>query len=428
MKLAVEEIDATKKRLKVEIPTGDIEAALEKAYKDLNKSVKVDGFRPGKTPKAILEKHYKENVEAEVLERIVPEFYVRAVEESKMFPVANPTIEEKGLKLKKGEPLSFTATVEVRPEFALGEYKGIEVKDEPVEVTESELAEALDDLRDMHSTLETVTEDRPTKHDDYVVIDFEGFIDGAAIQGGKAENYPLQLGSSTLIAGFEEQIEGMKKGETREIKVKFPEDYKSRDLAGKDATFNITLKEIKAKVLPELDDEFAKDLGLGKTLDGLKKKVEADIMGFKKRALAAKQKEEILKHLAKSYSFELPPSLIQSEMRSQLVRRHQELLQSGKTLQDAGFDAKTFEADTKPLAEDRVKTTLVLSAIAEKEGIDVSDKELEDGIRMIAAEAGRSPKEVMELYQKREGGLDNLRSALAEDKVLEFLLAGSRKA
>ncbi len=428
MKFDVEELGATKRRLKIEAPPEDIAAALDRAYKELNKTVKIDGFRPGKAPRSIIEKRYSESVEADVLERVVQESYVKAVEGSGIYPVANPTIAEKSLKLKKGEPLAFTAEVEVRPDYTLSEYKGVEVKDEPVDVTEKELDEAIEELRQMHSTLETVEEDRPAKADDHVLIDFEGFLGDKPIEGGKAENYTLHLGSGTLIPGFEEQVEGMEKGTDRSINVKFPDDYRDKQLAGNDVVFKIKLKEIKKKVLPEVDGEFAKDLRLGDNVEGLRDRLKADIISYKKLDQAALQKREIIKALLEKNQFELPESLVEREVRSLVLRRHQELIKSGQTPKEAGFDLKAFQDEAKPLAEEKVKTSLILTAIAEKEGITVSDQELERYIRAMSAETGYPPDEIKKLYQKKEGGLDTIRAALGEEKVMDFLLQEAKKS
>jgi len=428
MKFEMEGLGATKKRLKIEIPPEEIATALDEAYKELNKSVKVDGFRPGKAPRGILEKRYNDTVEAEVLERIVPQMYIKAVDEAKIYPVANPSITETGLKLKKGEALIFTAEVEVRPEFDLTEYKGIEIKDEPVEVTDQELAEAIEEMRGMHSTLDTVAEDREAKMGDHTLIDFEGFMDGTAIEGGKAENYTLELGSSTLIPGFEEQVVGMKKGENKELQVKFPDDYRNKELAGKDVVFKVALKDIKKKVLPELDGEFAKDLGLGATVEELKDRLKKDIATYKQHNMASQHKREIVKVLLDKCQFELPASLVEKEVRQMVLRRHQELLQSGQTPKEAGFELKAFQDEAKPLAEEKVKTSLILTAIAEKENVTVSDREIDRYLQGMAAETGYGVDEIKKLYQKREGGMDTIRAVLGEDKVLEFLLKEAKKA
>lgn len=427
MNLEVEELSSTKKRMKVEIPADAIDDALGAAYRELGKTAKIDGFRKGKAPRHILEKWYGESVNADVIQKLVPEFYIKAVEEAGLKPVANPSIEEAGLKIKKGQPLKFSATVEVQPEFELADYSGIEVDDEKVAVTDEDVGSALDEMRDMHSTLEAVEEDRPARAGDFVVMDFEGFVDGEAFDGGKAENYTLELGSGRFIEGFEEQVAGAKKGGELDVKVSFPAEYRNEKLAGKDATFKVKVKELKAKVLPELDDEFAKDLGLGDTVEDLKKKTAEDILKAREQELYARQKSQIIKALAERNKFDVPLSLVDSEYRSMMMRQYQDIVNSGMTPQQYGFDPKDFEQRFRPVAEDRVRTSMVISAIAEKEGMEITGAELEAFLEKISSETGHSVREIKEMYNKREGGMDELRVAAEEDKVMELLLSKARK-
>ena len=419
MKFEIEELAKTRKRLKVEISSEDISAALNKAYAELNKSVKVEGFRPGHVPREILEKKYGKSVEADVLERIIPVNYFQAVRDAGIIPVDEPKFAESDFKIKKGEPVSFTAEVEVRPEISL-DYNGIEVPEE-------ELSSELLELRDVNSTLEAVSEDRPAAKGDFAVIDFEGFTNGASIPGGKAENYPLNLGSESFIPGFEEQVMGMKNGDSKEITVTFPEGYKSADLAGKEAVFKITLKDIKKKILPDLDDEFAKDTRIAESLDELKAKVREDILNVKRRNQAEMQKGKIMEELGKRHDFELPQSLVDREIGSLKARKRRELLSSGLKPEEAGAEMKRFEEEAVKMASERVKVSLVLAAISDKEGVRVSDQELEQGIQRLAAQMGHNPKDLKELYSRREGGMEALRGMLGEEKTLELVLSQSKK-
>ena len=427
MKFDVENLAATKKRLKVEVSSEEVDAALDRAYSELNRSVKVEGFRPGHAPRALLEKRYSKSVHAEVLERLVPEVYFKAVEQAGLVPVERPNFEGGELSIKKGEPLIFVASLDVKPEFELADYKTLEVKDEPVVVTDEELDAAIKDLREMHSTLETVEEDRPSVTDDHLVIDFEGIVDDKPLAGGKGENYPLQLGSGSFIPGFEEQLTGVKKGDAIDVKVKFPEDYKYKEVAGKDALFKVVVKEIKKKVLPEVDDEFAKDLRLGDTLAELRDKLREDIALYKKKDVVAHQKHQIMQELEKrNQGFELPASMVEKELRGLMMRAQQEQMRSGKNADE--IDLKALEAEFRPNAETRVRVTLILGQIAVKEGVRVTDQELESGLKRIAAESGYSSQALHDLYQRRDGSLEGLRSTLGEDKVLDLLLSRAAKS
>src|SRR5574337_774238 len=257
MKAVKEDISPVKKKLHIQVTPDAIAQEMVKAVSDIARKAKIPGFRPGKAPKAVVERHYAAEIESEVMNKLISTSYLQALDEHKLSPVDAPSITNISA-FDKSSPLNFTAVVEVRPEFELGSYEGIEVKDASTEATEQELNQTIDRLREMYAQLEVV-EGRPLDKTDTAIIDFEGFREGKSIQGAKASDHMLALGTNSLIPGFEEQLVGMNKGETREIKVNFPEDYNNKDLAGKDATFTVTLKEIKKKVLPEVNDDFAKE-------------------------------------------------------------------------------------------------------------------------------------------------------------------------
>jgi trigger factor len=423
MKFEIESLSDTRKRVKVEVPAEDVTASLDKAYNKLNKTVSVPGFRPGKVPRAILEKKYGKEVEQEAIERIVPEYYFRAITEAKLNPVDNPKFDEK-FDITAGQPINFSCSVDVRPEFTLAEYKGIEVAVEEPVVTDEEMDRALEQIAEANSSLEPVTEDRPAANGDFVVIDFEGFLGETAFKGGKAEKYPLELGGGAFIPGFEEQVIGMKKGDNREIKVTFPSEYRNTELAGKEVTFKVVANDIKKKVKAELTDDLAKRSGMGDTLEHLRDRIREDILGYKKRGVATRQKDQILKKIAEINSMPLPESMLRREMQAMAADKQREL--SGTPEADK-FDFKAWEAEAKPAAEERVKTTLVLAAIADKENIVVSDEEVEAGIKKLAAETGYDPKGIRELYMRRDGSLDGLRGILGDEKVLDFLLNEAKK-
>jgi len=427
MGFEVEQLNETKVRIKVDIPAEEVASALDRSYGELKKVAKIDGFRKGKTPRNILEKYYAKSVEAEVLEDIVPKAYINAVGEAGLRTVSSPAIENEAIKIRKGEPLKFSATVEVRPDIELGEYKGIEIKDEKVEVTDDEVEDAIKRILDSNATLENVEEDRPVAEGDFVVMDFEGFLDGEPFDGGKANGYTLEIGSQTLIPGFEEQVVGADKGKETEVSVKFPDEYRNEKLAGQDAVFKVTVHEIKKKVLPELDDELAKSLNIGETAEEFREKVREELGRAKGEELASRQKHELIKKLNDAHDIKLPLSMVDNEYRNLLIRRQQEIMNSGMTPQQAGFDINEFEKDVKPIANERVKSTLILSEIASKEEINVSDEEVEAFLTTLSYQTGKSPDELREIYGKREGGMDELKDAISEEKVLDFLMENARK-
>jgi len=422
MKSVVEDLSTVKKKLTIEIATDTVAKEMDKALSDVAKKARIPGFRPGKAPKNIVEKHYGEEVRSEVLHRMVSDSYLQALQEHKLSPVEVPRIDNVSA-LAKGSPLSFTATVEVRPEINLGVYDGIEVKEQDLTVSDGELKETIDRLREMYAQLEVV-EGRPLEKNDTAIIDFEGFHDGKPIEGARSSDYLLDLGSNTLIPGFEDQLAGMNKGETRELKVTFPADYNNKDVAGKDALFKVVLKEIKKKTLPELNDEFAKDLG-GKSLDDLKEGIKKDIEIRKRNELSSAQREELLSKLVDAHTFDVPPGMVDRELLS--MARSQATRQARKGMDMKSFDIVKFREENRALAEKRVKGLLLLDLISEKENIQVNEQEVSGAIAMMARNSGETADAIRKYYESQDGGIDNLKSSLIQEKTLGLLLSRAKK-
>ncbi len=425
MKVVVEDISPVKKKLTIEIESESVAKEMDKAIADVAKKAKIPGFRPGKAPKAIVEKHYGEEVRSEVMQRLVADSYMQALQDNGLNPVDAPSIDNVST-IAKGAPLSFSATVEVRPKIELGTYDGIEVKEHDLAVTDDDMKLTMDRLREMYAQLEVV-EGRALVNDDTAIIDFEGFRDGKPIEGAKASDYMLTLGSNSLIPGFEEQLVGMNQGETREIKVTFPADYNNKELAGTEASFTIALKEIKKKVLPELNDEFAKDLGDYKTLDELKAGIKSDLEIRKRNELASEQREELLNKLVEAHTFDTPAGMVDRELRSMARQQVQHLARRGEDVTKA-FDLAKFSAENKALAEKRVKGLLLLDVIAEKEKIEVSEQELNTALATMAKQSGKTADAVKKYYESLDGGLDNLHTSLVHEKTLGLLLSRSKKS
>jgi len=424
MKAVVENISPVKKKITIEIAPDAVSKEMDKALADVAKKAKIPGFRPGKAPKNIVEKHYGDDVRSEVMHRLISESYMQALRENNLNPVDLPTIDDVS-PMAKGSPLNFSATVEVRPDIALGTYDGIEVKEQDLVVTDEEMNQTIDRLREMYAQLEVV-EGRPLENNDTAIIDFEGFREGKPIDGAKATDYMLTLGSDSLIPGFEEQLVGMKREETREIKVTFPTDYNNQDLAGKDATFTIALKEIKKKVLPDLNEEFAKTLGDYKTLDELKESIKKDLEARKRSEQSSAQREEILSKLVEAHAFDVPPGMVSRELQSLARQQAQRMARRGA---DAKlFDIAKFTEENKPLAEKRVKGMLLLDVIADKEKVEVSDQEITAALNVMARSSGQTVDAIKKYYDSLEGGLDNLRSSLIQEKTLGVLLSLAKKS
>lgn len=424
MKAVVEDVSSVKKKLHIQVTPDAIAQEMVKAVADAAKKAKIPGFRPGKAPKAVVERHYATEIQSEVMNKLISTSYLQALEEHKLSPVDAPSITNIS-PFDKGAPLNFTAVVEVRPEIKLGTYEGIEVTDRNIEVSDEELSRTIDRLREMYAQLEVV-EGRPLDKDDTAIIDFEGFRDGKSIEGAKASGHMLALGTNSLIPGFEEQLVGMNQGETREIKVTFPDDYTNKELAGKDATFKVSLREIKKKVLPELNDEFAKDIGGNKSVDELKEGIKKDIEARKRDELVSAQREEMLSKLVEAHSFDVPPGMVERELQSMARQQATRMARRGMDLKT--FDMAKFREENQALAEKRVKGILLLDVIAEKENVNVNDQEVNAGLAAMARSSGQTVDAVRKYYDSIDGGIENLRSSLIHEKTIALLLSKAKKS
>jgi len=424
MKVTVEDVSTVKKKLHIQVLPDAIATERKKALADVAKKARIPGFRPGKAPKNVVERHYAAEIQSEVMNKLISDSYLQALKENDLSPVDMPNITNIS-PLETDAPLNFTAVVEVRPRIDLGTYEGIEVKETPVTASSEELNQTIDRLREMYANLAPV-EGQALDKGHTAIIDFEGFRDGKSIEGAKAQDHHLAIGEGSLIPGFEEQIAGMNKGETREINVTFPADYNNKDLAGKDAKFTVTLKEIKKKVLPELNDEFAKDIGNHATVDELKARIKEDIEIRKKNEQSSAQREELLGKLVDAHTFDVPLGMVDRELTA--MARHQltRMARQGIDVQKA-FDIAKFRLENRDLAVKRVKGTLILDVIGDKEKIEVSDAEVNAAMAAMARSAGKKLEEVKQYYEAQEGGTDNLRASLVEEKTLSLLLSKAKK-
>ncbi len=424
MKSTIEDISAVKKKLHIQVTPEAIAQEMVKAVADAAKKAKIPGFRPGKAPKAVVERHYAAEIESEVMNKLISASYLQALQEHDLSPVDMPSISNIS-PFDKAAPLNFTAVVEVRPKIELGTYDGIEVKEQEMTVSDDEVNQTIDRLREMYANLEVV-EGRPLEKNDSAVIDFEGFQDGKPIEGAKSSDYLLELGSNALIPGFEEQLTGMNKGETREIQVTFPADYTNKDLAGKDARFTVRLQEIKKKVLPELNDEFAKNIGEDKSLAELREGIRKDIEIRKRNEQASAQREALLSTLVDAHTFDVPAGMVDRELLSMARSHATRLARRGVDMKT--FDIAKFREENKALAEKRVKGLLLLEEIAVKEKVDVPDQEVSSSLAAMARSSNQSVDAIKKYYESQEGGLENLRSSLIQEKTLGLLLSRAKKS
>lgn len=426
MKSTIEDISAVKKKLRIEVSPEDIKKEKDRALAEIARAVSIPGFRPGKAPKALVERHYGDEVRSDVVSRLITDAYLRAVQEHRISPVMNPEITDvSGLSLTTEEPLSFTATVEVRPRIELADYDKIEIRKPEVTVTDEEVEQTLNRLREMYAQLEVV-EGRPAEKGDTLIIDFEGFHAGQPVPGAKADDYMITVGAGNIIPGFDEQLVGLGKGDKKQINVTMPADFQDKNLAGKEMSFDVTVKEIKRAVVPELNDEFAKDVGGHETVDELKARVRQDIEARKKSEAVADMREELLSRLIDMHSFEVPPVMVEGELQYMLRQQLTRMAQQG--LDYKAFDQDKFREEKRELAVKRAKGILILDAIAEKEGVSVSDNEVNAAIHSFARSSGQSVDTIRNYYESQDEGLEGLRASIMRDKTLNLLLSRIAKS
>lgn len=429
MKASWEKTEKNKGILTVETDEQSVAKALDQAFKKVVQKVNVPGFRKGKIPRPVFEKRF--GVEAlyqDALDILLPEAYEAGVEETGITPVDRPEIDIE--QLEKGKSLIFKATVTVKPEVKLGDYKGLEVEvdEEKFTVKPEDVDAELEKMQKQQGQLEAV-EDGSVENGDRVIIDFEGFVDGETFEGGKAEQYTLEVGSGSFIPGFEDQLVGMKPGEEKEVEVTFPEEYHVDDLKGKPATFKVKLHEIKRLSLPELDDELAQDVSEFDTLDELKADIEKNL-----KEKAEKEKEnhirnELVEKAAQNADVEIPEVMIEQETENMLRQFEQRLMYQGLNLetyaQFTGQDRDALKAQFKEDAEKRVLGNLTLEAIAIEENIGVNDEEVEEEIKQMAEEMGRETEEVRRILES-QNALDSVKEQLRAKKTIDLLVSNSK--
>ncbi|GGJ49552.1 trigger factor [Virgibacillus salexigens] len=412
--------------LTIEVSVEEFDKALDQAFKKVSKDVQIPGFRKGKIPRGIFEKRF--GVEAlyqDAVDIVLPDAYMQAVEETGIEPVAQPDVDID--TIEKGQPLVFTAKVTVKPEVKLGEYKGLEVEDQSVEVTDEDVEQDLEHQREHHAEL-VVKEEGKIEEGDTAVIDFEGFVDGEAFEGGKGENHSLEIGSGQFIPGFEEQLIGKETGEDTEVSVTFPEDYHAEDLAGKEATFKVKIHEVKYKELPELDDEFAKDLDDEvETLEELKSKKKEQLLEQKKQDVENQKRETLVEKASDNAEAEVPEAMVDTELDQMVKEFEQRLQMQGMTLemysQFSGQDEAALKEQMREDAEKRVKTNLTLEAIVDEEGLEVSEEDVDAELEKMASMYGA---EVEQLKQMLGGNTDAIKGDLKMRKAIDFLVEHSK--
>ncbi|MEA2110036.1 MAG: trigger factor, partial [Pseudomonadota bacterium] len=400
-----------------------IQGELDKSIKKYRKKAKVKGFRPGKVPANIVKNLYFDQIRAEVMEDLVQKVYLEALNETKLIPLARPEIENLSFG-DENDYLSYEAIIEVKPQFEIEGYMGLELEREPVEVTDQDREESMEGLRQAYAHFAPV-EDRPAKEGDTLIIDFVGKVDGEEFPGGAASEYTVEIGSGSFIPDLEKQLVGLELNETRDLEVTFPEDYHHKELAGKPAVFTVTVNEIKEKKLPEINDDFAADVSTGQitSLDKLKDKLEDGVKARKEDLVRRKLVDDLLVKLRDLVDFEIPESLVKNEKES--------MVQGMKSrYQSQGIDAVMIDqmvaANLEKIAEDAartVKNTLILEQIADREKITATQDEINNQLQKFIAQSGQNPQALREYFQGREAELQEmLHNQALMDKLIDYLL------
>ena len=416
MSLQVEKLEHNMAKLTIEVSAEDVEKALQAAYLKERSKISLPGFRKGKVPRQMIEKMYGPEVfYDEAANHMISEAYGKAYDECELEIVSQPKVEI--TQLEKGKPFIFTAEVAVKPEVTLGEYKGLKVDKVSTRVTQKEVDEEIEKERERNARTIDVT-DRAVQDKDQVTLDFEGFVDGVAFEGGKGEDYPLTIGSGAFIPGFEDQLVGAEIGKEMEVNVTFPEDYQAKELAGKAAVFKCTVKGIKAKELPELDDEFVSDVSdSSETVDDYKAEVKAKIKERKEREGKQKREDQSVEQAVANAQIDIPESMIDLQARQMTDDFARRIMQQGMSLEQyfqfTGLTEEKMMEEFKPQAEKRIRTRLVLEAVVAAENIEVSDERLDEELQKMA------DSYQMEVDKLKEFMGDNEKKQMKEDIAVQ---------
>lgn len=426
MSVKVEKLQNSLVKLEITIEAEKFEEALQKAFFRNAKYFSVPGFRKGKAPRNVVERYYGSNILFEdAFNIIAPEYYDEAIKVNEIEAVASPEVDI--TQMESGKDLIFVATVAVKPEVKLGNYKGVEIEKKEYKVTAKDVERAINEMAEKNARIVEGDENSVLENGYTAVIDFEGFVDGEAFEGGKGENYSLELGSNTFIPGFEEQLVGLKKGEETEVNVTFPENYFSKDLAGKPAMFKVKVNDIKVKELPAIDDEFAKDVSEFDTLKELKADTKKKLEEENKNKAKFEMEEDAIKAVVDATEIEIPAVMIQNEMDDYAKEMDSRLRYQGMSLESylqmMGQSISIFKEQYKERAEQNVKTKLTLEAIFKAENIEITDADIEEKLKGIAERYGSTGANVEEIIKNPTDELkEYVKEELKYDLAVKFIM------
>ncbi|MBP3351691.1 MAG: trigger factor [Lachnospiraceae bacterium] len=428
MSLQVEKLDGNMAKLTIEVAAEDLEKAIENAYQKSKNKISIPGFRKGKAPRKMIEQMYGKGVFLEdAANDLISESYEKALDECTEDIVSSPKIDV--IQLEAGKPFIYTAEVALKPEVTLGKYKGVKIDKVDIDVTEEEIEADIAKERDNAARIIPIT-DRAVKDGDMTVIDFEGFVDGVAFEGGKGEDYPLTIGSGAFIPGFEAALIGAEIGVETDVNVTFPEDYQAEELAGKAAVFKCTVKEIKEKELPELDDEFASEVSEYDTFAEYKESVKAKIVDRKTAAAKSAKEEEVVAAVVADAKMDIPEAMVETTQRQMVEEFAQRMQSQGismeQYMQFTGMTPQMLLEQIKPQALKRIQSRLVLEAVVAAENITVSEEEFEAEVTRMATSYMMEADKVKELLG--EGGKQSVMEDLAINKAVEFVVENAKES
>ena len=424
MQVTVEDVSSVKKILHIEIPEDKVVRELDNAYKNLKKTAKIKGFRPGKAPRSVLERLYKKDVHIDVSSKLLQDSFVEAIKETDLNIVGNPKIDPPGLD-EKG-PYKYDATVEIKPEIEEIDFKGLTLKKNLYRVTDQEMDAQVAMLQKNLAQQKPITEDRAAQKDDFVLVDYEGFKDGKPFaETQKTENFTMKIGTGHIIKTFDEQVIGMKPEDKKEIKVNFPEDYFNDKLANLEINFQVTLHEIREEVLPEIDDEFAKRLGQYETFDDLKNAITDNLeQGYAKR-VEQEINEQIFEALIAKSEFEVPDSMVDYELEGIIEEAERSFAYHNKSMEELGLSKEILSEKYRDTADKKVRRHLILGKIVEQEDMTLEDQEMEDGFKEMAQTFNQPIEDIKNYYKQNEDKIEFFKHTLLEKKAVKLIIKSS---
>lgn len=418
MKSNLEKVSSLSRKLKIEIPATAVQTAFQKVFNGIQRDVTIKGFRKGKAPLNTIKSMYGDRVKQDVVQDLIQKHYAMALEEHKLDPISYPEFEF--TDPTEDKEFAFSANFDVRPEIQLKKYEGLEVEKEKFEVDESKITEVLQNIRSSRATFETVTEARGAKMGDTAIVDFEGFMGGAPLENGSGTDHNLELGAKQFIEGFEEGVVGMKVGDNKTISLKFPDPYHSADLAGKPVEFKVTLKALKAKVLPELNDEFLKSLGGPSDLEALKLTIKEDLTKTEEKRIEDGFKNRLLKTLVKENPVEVPASLLKEQKASLIEDFKKRMTDQGMAEADFTSYVQKWDGDFAQTAAEMIQSSFLVDAIAKKHDLFCKREDIDAKFKEYAGQTGIDEARIKEFYARPEQS-SRLAYMITEEKVVGFL-------